>query len=192
MSLEPDAVTELEYLLNWLGPTPAQAGERYELLRQKLLEFFERNGCSPADEWADKTFDVVARKLAGGEIIQPSSAAAYCLGVARNLRKEYWRAPERKLIPLEFEDSFKANSQQAIFQKEWQADCLSQCLRKLPLEEQQIIQGYYDDDWQQQVNKREALASRLKLTGTGLRTRASRLRNKLAICVKKCIARQEI
>lgn len=191
MPLEPDAEIDLEYLLNWLGPTPEEAGQRYELVRQKLLVFFERNGCSPADEWVDKTFDVVARKLAIGETIHTSSPAAYCLGVARLLCKEYWRAPERKHRSLETDDPFKAGDERALFNHELQFACLSQCLNRLPAAEQQIIQSYYDDDWHQQLTNRQALARRLKLTATGLRSRASRIRSQLGLCVKACIARQE-
>ncbi len=132
MLTESDAATEFDCLLNWLGPRPEEAGRRYESLRQKLSEFFERQGCAPAAEWADKTFDIVGRKLAAGETIRAEAPATYCLGVARMLRMEYWRNPERKFDPLASAAEFKANDPQEALAKEWRHACLAACLNNLP------------------------------------------------------------
>ncbi|MBI1763973.1 MAG: hypothetical protein HYR56_21315 [Acidobacteria bacterium] len=190
MPTERETEPALEALLAWLGTTPEQAGQRYELLRCKLMEFFERHACSPADEWADRTFDIVGRKLAGGETIHTDSPAAYCLGVARMLRKEYWRAPERKLSPLESAGAFTARDQHAVLAGELQFACMAVCLNKLPAADRQFIQNYYHDDWHAQVQLRRALAERLKLAPASIRARALRIRAQLAPCVEHCVARE--
>ena len=68
-------------------------------------------------------------------------------------------------------------------------DCLRRCLPRLPLTERAFMKEYYDDDEKAQIENHKRLAARLKLSMTGLRTRAHRLRNKLEQCVKGCVAR---
>ncbi|MGH9843967.1 MAG: hypothetical protein ACREEM_34970, partial [Blastocatellia bacterium] len=92
---------EFDHLLRRLDSDPHIAGERYEKLRRRLTEFFERGNCVPPDELADQTLDRVARSLAKGEVIREKEPMAYCLGVARNVRHEYWRSSESRNEQLE-------------------------------------------------------------------------------------------
>jgi hypothetical protein len=84
----------LERLLTRLHPERDQAGAKYEVLRAKLLRFFDYRGCAAGDQAADETFNRVARRLEGGETIRAEDASSYVLGVARNVLREYWARPE--------------------------------------------------------------------------------------------------
>jgi hypothetical protein len=63
-----------------------RAGEQYEQLRRKLTLFFEARHCNPrAEELADRTLDMVARRLQEGVEIYAHDASHYCYGVAQNI-----------------------------------------------------------------------------------------------------------
>src|SRR5437870_5362373 len=88
-------------LLLWLDPDRDRAADRYEMLRLRLMMFFEGRGCAPAaGELADRVLDLVARKLSkGAEIhVRPEG---YCYGVARRVRLEYGRQPATVPILIE-------------------------------------------------------------------------------------------
>src|SRR5438309_6302132 len=88
-----------ERLLSSLDARRDRAGEKYENVRRKLIEFFEARGShSPADH-ADETINRVARRLDEGESIQDLSA--YFYGVARLLFKETLRRHDKEPITLD-------------------------------------------------------------------------------------------
>ncbi len=188
----------LDHLLRWLAPDEERAGERYEMCRRKLIQFFEHEGCSFPEELADQTLDRVARRLAEGEVILTENPLVYCLGVARNVAREYWRSPERrKTAPLEslspreiFESS--ATLEQAKKNELEQArrmECLTQCLQRLSPEESGLIKEYYHDDKRAEIDNRKKMAEQLGLSPVGLRARAHRIRQKLEQWVKACVKR---
>ena len=75
-------------LLSLLDSDRERAGERYELIRQKLTKFFQWRGCSEPEEYADRTIDRVARKVGEGAEIRSSEAYAFFHGVAVNVLRE--------------------------------------------------------------------------------------------------------
>src|SRR5437868_1223883 len=96
--LTPDA---FEKLLDQLDHNRERAGEQYERIRLKLMKFFEWRGCNPAEEYADKAMDRVARKIYEGEDIRASDPYTYFHGVARFILMEKWRGPENAAEALE-------------------------------------------------------------------------------------------
>lgn len=200
MPTERDAATELEYLLDWLGPTPEQAGARYESLRRKLTTFFHYERCRFPEELTDRTLDIVSRQLAEGLVIRAADPHVYCFGVARKLASTARRSAEsQRTISLEdlsptANQSLEAATAQAQLATEQaevalQLNCLRRCLPRLPLAEREFLQAYYHDDEKQQSENRQRLAQRLALTAVALRSRAHRLRAELKPCVKGCLER---
>jgi DNA-directed RNA polymerase specialized sigma24 family protein len=188
----------LTYLWRWLDAEPEQAGLRYELLRRKLCLFFIGNRTRCPEELADHTLDRVARRLADGEVIRAEDPASYCLGVARNILHEYWRAPELKnetLDELPRQVDFAAAERERRREEEQRAHerrlaCLSACLQRLPQDERELIQSYYHAEGESKEH-REQVAQHFDIGMIALRTRAFRIRRKLARQVKGCLERQE-
>src|SRR5258708_37410463 len=90
----------VEKLLGRLDPDRNRAAHSYELLRRKLVKFFERNNCPRTEELADETLDWVARSL---ESTQVRDIGLFAYGVARMICLEAKRTMGR-FIPLPNED----------------------------------------------------------------------------------------
>src|SRR5947207_1069954 len=60
-------------LLSQFDSNPERAAEKYELMRSRLVTFFECRGCAAAFDLTDATVDRVARRILEGENI-PSAA----------------------------------------------------------------------------------------------------------------------
>ena len=88
-------------LLICLDPDRARAGEQYEMIRRKLVKFFEFRGSLAPEDYADETINRVAQKVDQGEtLLNPSS---YFHGVARMIFMESLRAQEKERLGLELE-----------------------------------------------------------------------------------------
>jgi len=70
-------------LLQQLGTNREDAGKEYEILRVKLVRFFEWRGCDAADFRADQTIDRVMRRIDEGQVI--SNLMGYVYGVAKRV-----------------------------------------------------------------------------------------------------------
>lgn len=182
-------------LLALLDADPSRAGEQYELLRARLMKFFECHGVLTASDLTDETFNRVCRRLEEGEEISAQALKGYCYGVARNLLKEHRRLPERHALPL---DSLSAaehpsfNSQAAhqhLLEKsnlEQQLACLEACLKKLPPETRRLIVAY-EEEAGGKIENRRRLAEELGIRLHNLRVRAHRIREKLEKCLSSCL-----
>jgi hypothetical protein len=71
----------LEALLNHFSIDREEAGRQYELMRLKLVRYFERRSCPLAEDFADEAINRVDRKISEGERI--NNLPAYFLSVAR-------------------------------------------------------------------------------------------------------------
>jgi RNA polymerase sigma factor (sigma-70 family) len=192
-TLTEDAFSQL---LKQLDPDRARAAEKYEELRRKLMKFFKWRGCLRFEEYADRTMDLVARKLTEGAKLQATSPAALFYGVAHNLLREHWRKsasePGRLDDHLELEnpagDPEKIREQaEALEERETRLACLRQCLRQLPSESVYLIKQYYAEGDVLDKEQRKQIAERLNLSATALRSRAFRIRGELEQCVNHCL-----
>jgi len=181
-----DQVTFDRFLFR-LHPDRERAGEQYELIRRKLVKFFEWRGVSFADEPADEVLRRILEKLAQGEEIR--DPFTYCYGVARlvllELRKNI--AKERAAINELQRASPSDNSEN----NERAYDCLSHCLNTVPAESRQLIQTYYTHDGGEKIEARKALADQLSIPLNALRIRAHRLRQRLEECVQVCMQKKK-
>ncbi|HYR85062.1 MAG TPA: hypothetical protein VE422_13350 [Terriglobia bacterium] len=163
-----------------------RAGERYEIIRRKLVKFFEWRDCPFPEDHADEVLRRTIDKFASdGEIRDPST---YCYGVARMILLEVRksRAQEQTAInslltppPHEEPDP----------QQERALGCLNECLKRLPGEELRLILAYYEQERGAKVERRKQLAQELAIPLNTLRIRAHRMRERLEQCVQGCLRR---
>lgn len=183
----------LELLFARLDPDPARAGERYEILRLKLIKTVEWKGCpaSDADTVADLTIDRVAEKIAAGE--QIANVEAYACTVLRFVWLEWVRANPPRSGLDEIGDPPD--------QMSWTEDeddrmpCLRRCLAEVvPVAaEKEIIASYYDPDpGLKNKEHRKQLAEKLGLTMTTLKVKACRLRARLEKCINACMKKRSV
>jgi DNA-directed RNA polymerase specialized sigma24 family protein len=74
----------------------------------------------------------------------------------------------------------------AQYTQEHRLHCLSQCLHKLPEEDRLILLEYHQGQGQAKIARRQALAARLGITAGSLRNRTSRIRDRMAVCIRAC------
>lgn len=187
MQLTANAFTKL---LDRLGRDDEPAGEKYENLRRTLIRFFEWRGAPFPDEQTDETFDRIARKLDEG--IEIVNIGGYCYEVARLVCLEAFKGPESRRAPLEEIklEAIAPDTTDETAEKEERLTYLDDCLRVLPVESRELIQEYYSDEKRGRIDRRKALADRLRLRRDALANRAQRVRDKLEQCVTRCLKKK--
>ena len=184
MATSPPTQENFDKLLRCLNPDRESAGEEYEFLRLKLLEYFRLRACSNADEQADETLNRLAKKIAEGEEVR--DVLRYCYGLARWVWIEYLKKPEANRQSLEDVTVMGFTPPDSLLWKEREA-CFQYCLRRLPAEEKELIVEYWDHDHQPHREARKKIAERRQLTLVALRIRVCRIRDKLKACFSNCL-----
>lgn len=176
-------------LLENLGQTQEEAGEKYEDLRRTLMRFFEWRGAPFPEDHTDESFNRVARKLDEG--VEIKNFGGYCYEVARLVYLESLKGHESRRTPLE---EIKLESvtpdTDEVADKEQRLSCLDDCLEALPKESHELITEYYCDEKRGRIDRRKALADRLGLRRDALANRAQRVRDKLEQCVTRCLKKK--
>ncbi len=181
-----------ERLLASLDANREHAGQKYEQLRRKLIEFFEARGSSTPADHADETINRVARKVEEGESVQDLNR--YFYGVARLLFMETLRAREKEPMALDLarvpaiaaDDEEEERQRQ---QHEQRTRCFELCLTKLPAANRACIIEYYREEKSAKIEQRKRQAVKLNMSLNALRLRASRLRAELSDCINSCLER---
>lgn len=186
---------EFARLLTALDADHNRAAEKYELLRRKLIKMFERRQCVNSEELADETLDRLMRKM---ETEQIHDVNLFACGVARKIYHEGQKRVNR-LVEINADhqsDRLSASypdPEQSLL-LDWRNDrglaCLTACLRRLREEDSRLIMEYYQEEKQERVQKRKALALRRGISIEVLRVEATRLRYKLRSCVSPCLNRR--
>jgi DNA-directed RNA polymerase specialized sigma24 family protein len=169
-----------------LDEDPERAGERYELLRRKLMKFFEWRGSTNANELADETINRLVRKIEEGEEIR--NLFAYSSGMARLVWLEVLKEQERVRGALE---ELNASSQYSSQTGSQRIECFESCLEALPLENRALILDYYSAEKSSKIKLRKQLAEKLGTPINALRIRAHRIRQQLERCVMDCLSKAE-
>src|SRR5688572_18738625 len=181
-------------LLTALDPNRNLAGEKYELIRRKLTEFFEARGsASPADH-TDQTINRVARRIEEGEIIE--SIERYFYGVARLLWMETLRAREKQPVALDLVktpavSADDADREESRLTQERRLECFEECLGTLPATNRVLVIEYYREEKGLKIEHRKRQAESLGMSLNALRLRACRIRAELAACITLCLQRSE-
>lgn len=176
----------LDRLINLLDSSgKGPPGASYELIRLKLIKYFEWQRCPAAEELVDETIDRVARKIAQGE--QIDNIMGYFYGVARLVNKEYEREQEKQRrafasLPTSSEDASDSNEV-----TELRLACSKRCLERLPEAERDLIVAYCKPDGRSKMERRQELAAKLGIKIETLRLRAFRIRKKLHECMADCL-----
>jgi DNA-directed RNA polymerase specialized sigma24 family protein len=177
---------DLESLIKLLdAESEGPPGSGYQLLRLKLIKYFEWQRCIAAEELADETIDRVARKIAEGQQIDNLRGFSY--GVARLVFKEYERAQRRQLrafasLPTSTDEVDCPNEAE-----EPRLDCHKKCLKELPEAERDLIIAYCKPDGRPKKERRRDLAAKLGIKIENLRLKAFRIREKLDKCSTDCL-----
>lgn len=172
-----------ERLLSAFSPDREIAGEQYELVRLKLVRYFElRMGANP-DDLADEAIDRVARRLAEGERIASPEIMRYVYGVARNVLHESWKTQLRRQRSLAAVPSLESESDEL----EIQAGCLRKCLDSAPAQNRDLLLQYYRDIGKPKIDRRAAMAKQLGIPLNALRIRIHRMKGELQRCVERCM-----
>ena len=180
-----------ERLLDSLDANRERAGEKYENLRRKLIEFFEARGSnSPADH-ADQTINRVARRLEEGEVVKDLSAYSY--GVARLLLKETLRGRGKEPLTLDLAPAplivTDDDEDERRHLEEARLKCFEVCLSNLPAASRVLIIEYYREEKGIKIEQRKRQAEALNLSLNALRLRACRIRVDLGDCITSCLDR---
>jgi DNA-directed RNA polymerase specialized sigma24 family protein len=183
---------EFETLLARLDPDRDRAAEGYELLRRKLVKFFERNKCAGPEALADETIDRVAKRL---EIEEVRDVSLFCFGVARRVYLESRRKAARVVSIQEHPEgeaflADDADLEERIVEEMTQAKglrCLEKCLGGLPPTSHHLIVEYYKGEKQARIGQRQDLAKDRGISIETLRNEAHSVRERLKGCVYRCL-----
>ena len=170
-------------LLLALSSDREEAGEKYLLLKNNLIRFFEVRGFANSDDAADEVLNRLARKLESGETLENPNT--YALGIARMVALEFRKLPQHSTADEIPEISVTIDLEKE--ETEEKLKCLENCLHKLSEENRQIIVGYYQGEKREKIENRRKLADNLGIPNNALRNRAVRLRDKLEDCISDCL-----
>ena len=167
-------------LLEWLDPDRDKAGRQYEVIRGGLIRIFVSQGLTDAEHYADETVDRVIKRLPDIRAGYVDDPARYFGGVARNIIRE---AHRRKEIPTDVLPEclpIRPGDPEMT-------DCLSQCLKLLPPDKQDLILDYHLYDGRDKIVHHRQMATELSISVGALRTRAHHVRVALEDCILNCI-----
>jgi RNA polymerase sigma factor (sigma-70 family) len=171
----------LEELLAWLDPSREAAGQKYEVIRARLIKIFVNQGCCGAEDLADITFNRVIGKLSeirDGYVGDPIS---YFYGVAR---KVYLESRRRKEVSTDEVPAITITEADTDIRHE----CLQKCLQTLAQDQRELVLEYYLNEKRAKIDHRKRLAAEFGLTANALRLRAHRIRTTLEKCVLQCVS----
>ena len=183
-------------LLEWLDQGCDTNGSAYLDVRRRLVLFFDRKGCLNADDLSDETLNRVQRRLEEVGSIESESPAKFCYAVAKYVFLEHIRSARAKEVSEELVDraSLKNGAVTGLekdeaLERETALDCLEKCLGELDTERRELVIGYYRGETRIKIENRRRLAAKFGLTMNALSIRTFRIRERLEICVRRCVGR---
>ena len=174
---QPPENEAFEKLLNWLDPDREKAGEKYQKLHLRLARIFAAKGCCQAEDFADETFNVIARKIDWLIENYVGDPALYFFGVAKKIYKPPKPLPKPPPAPDNAEI-------------ERRCACLEECLDHLTsADERKVVLRYHQKDKGEKIRERKQLAKELGITLNALRLRIWHIHVRLRPCVQQCVER---
>lgn len=168
---------DFDRLLAWLDPERDKAGQKYEMIRLRLVKIFTCWGCHEAEDLADETINRVTTKVNDIAEGYEGDPALYFYGVAHKVHLEYLRRKPPPAAPL-------SDIQNDI---EQEYECLERCMEQLSTDQRELILQYYREDKRAKIELRKKLAQRLGIALNALRIRVHKIREILQRCVQRCI-----
>ena len=94
---------DFDCMLNWLDPDRTKAGEKYEQIRNGLIDIFNYKGCINPEELADEAIDRVARRVNEIKDSYVGDPFRYFYGVGKKISMEYLKRRHPTELPLVLE-----------------------------------------------------------------------------------------
>ncbi|MGA9995803.1 MAG: sigma-70 family RNA polymerase sigma factor [Pyrinomonadaceae bacterium] len=198
MTVKNLSITEkdFEQLLSWLHQDREEAARQYEKIRHSLIKIFTWRGYSDAEDLADETINRVTRKISTVAPKYVGNAMQYFYAVANNLmletdRRKRLQLPLRGLEPeptyMPLEDKL---IEEDIVERELKA--LEECLKKLRVQDRELITEYYSRERKTKLSVRKKLAQKYDLRSNALRVRVHRIRAVLEKCIRNKIEGEKL
>jgi DNA-directed RNA polymerase specialized sigma24 family protein len=177
-------------LLVAFSPDREEAGREYERVRTKLIRYFEWRTVVPGDDWADETFNRVARRIDDGKVID--ELIGFIFGVARHVCQEAIR--DRDKDPVSLDETYESQYVPVPDPVEPgdREDCFERCMENLLPENRGLILEYYQEERRARIQLRQRIAERLRIPLNALRIRAHRIRMSLEECIKECLETRHV
>ncbi|HLG14936.1 MAG TPA: hypothetical protein VJH03_10605 [Blastocatellia bacterium] len=171
-------------LLAHLDADRERAGEKYEMIRRKLVRFFEWRGSVFPEDHADEVINRVAKKIDEEEEIR--DLKNYFYGVARLFFLETLKEREKEAAALEHLPQPLSDTEERD-ESAPRLECLEMCLRNLTAENRELIIEYYRKEKGAKIENRKTLAKRLGMPLNALRIRTHRIRARVEECAIDCL-----
>jgi RNA polymerase sigma factor (sigma-70 family) len=163
--------------------------ELFELLRGKMVIFFEVRCCLDPEELADETLERVMKKLCAGTEV--TDLVRYSYGVARNIFHEYLRKEKAKRKYVEAQQhrfgTHPEEEEPDAAEREQRRKCQEGCLARLKEQGRWLLSEYYRFRGQPKLDHRQKMADQLNISRETLRLRVFHLKQKLKKCVDDCL-----
>lgn len=175
--------SSFDQFLAVLDPNRERAGQKYELLRTRVVKFFEWRACRFPDDLADETLDRVMRKVGVG--VEINDHINYAYGVARLVFLENYKEQVKEqavVIDMPVISVLDETEDEDV-----RLGCLEICLKELSERSRNMILHYYRDDKQAKIDYRKKLAEKFNISVNALRIKTLRIRSTLEECVLKCL-----
>lgn len=189
--LSPLTKEMLDRLLLLLDSDREVAGEKYEILRKKLIQIFAWRVCLCPEELADITIDRAIRKIRSGEIVRDPNK--FVQAIAQFVFMEYQRAQKKVMVSSDkvalSQDLSADSTEIEKHELEQRHICLEECLQTLPTDEQDIIKIYYVGEKRERTENRNKIAERFGIPINALYLKVLRIKGKLRECVENCLKR---
>jgi DNA-directed RNA polymerase specialized sigma24 family protein len=181
-------------LLEWLDQGCVTNGDSYLEVRQRLVTFFDRKNCLNAEDLADETLNRVERRLQEEGSIESESPAKFCYAIARYVFLEYLKSGRAREVTQELADGAAAKSSadelaalEEARARESALQCLEKCIGDLDEDRRELVLGYYQGEQRTKIENRRLMALKRGLTMNALTIRTFRIRERLEMCVRKCV-----
>jgi DNA-directed RNA polymerase specialized sigma24 family protein len=179
-----ERLQNFDILLEWLDSDRDRAAEKYEMIRQSLIQIFIWKRCSEAESLADETLDRVMLRVPEIRGTYEGDPSTYIHAVAKKLLAEH---PTVRTVELE--NSIPENPRTHDIQTEKMSDCLERCLSNLSPYSRDLILDYYSEE-HPKVSHRKDLAEKLGISINPLRVRMYRIRKTLEACMQACLGQE--
>lgn len=175
-----ERLKHFDSLLEWLDSDRDRAVEKYEMIRQSLIQIFIWKTCSDAEYLADETLDRVMLRVPKLRETYKGNPSAYIHAVAKKLLAEH----------LQLENSVHENPRTTDIETEKMFGCLERCLSNLSPYSRDLILDYYSEEHPKNVSHRKDVAEDLGISVNQLRVRMYRIRKTLEACMQACMGQE--
>jgi hypothetical protein len=178
MSKSGPSKEAFEKLLHWLDPDRDKAGEKYEIIRLRLMRIFSCRGCHDCDDLADQTINVVCSRMDWLIENFKGDPALFFYGVAKKVYLEYLKQKPPPVVPPPPDRS----------QVESECECLEACLKEqLTIADRSLVLRYHEKEKQEKIRLRKQIAEELGISINALRIKVHHLHARLRPCIEQCL-----